>query len=87
MVTKLPSVTPTDTLPEQTGMETVSSYVTKTASKFYFQNKFSDDEQARQPGLFSPTHDKHKMPRALLVCRPPCKTHRRNSVQTAAHNN
>jgi hypothetical protein len=50
MITKLLGVTPTDILHEQTAMETVGGYVTRTASKFYFKNQFSDNEQIRQLG-------------------------------------
>lgn len=80
-ITKLPRVTPTDILPEQTAMETVGSYVTRIASKFYFKYKLSDDEQATQSGPFIPTHAKHTMPRTLLACLPTCKAQRCNSVQ------
>jgi hypothetical protein len=87
MITNLPRLTPTDILHEQTGMEAVSGYVTRIASKFYFKTKFSDDEGARQIGLFSPALDRHKMSRALLACRSPCNARRCNSRQTAPHNN
>jgi hypothetical protein len=42
IITKLPRVTPIDTLYDQTDMETVSRYVARTASKFYFKNQFSE---------------------------------------------
>jgi len=57
MITKSPRVTPIDTLNERTGMESVSNYVTRTASKFYFINQFGDKEQTGQLGQFNPTHD------------------------------
>jgi hypothetical protein len=44
MITKFPRVTPIDTLYERTGMGRVSSYVTRTASKLYFINQFSDNK-------------------------------------------
>jgi len=59
MITKFPRVTPIDTLNERTGMESVSSYVTRTASKLYFINQFSNKEQIGQLGQFNSTHDKH----------------------------
>jgi hypothetical protein len=65
MSTKLQRVTPIDTLHRQAAMETVSSYVTRIASKFCFKIQFSDNEQIRPLGQFSPTHDKHERPRAL----------------------
>ena len=71
MITKLPRVTPIDTLHDQTGMETVSRYVARTASKFYFKNQFSDNKQIKHLGHFNPTHDRYKMPRALLIDQPP----------------
>ena len=37
MITELLGVTPTDTLNQQAAMETVSSYVTRTAAKCYFK--------------------------------------------------
>ena len=64
-ITKLPRVTPIDTLHEQTCKKSVNSYVTKTAFN-YFKNQFSDNEQVRQLGQYNPTHDGHKKPRALL---------------------
>jgi len=87
MITKLLGVTPTDTLHQQTAMETVSSYVTRIASKIYFENQSSDNEQIRQLGQFNPTRDKHKMPRTLWTGRPPCKVERCNSEQPTPHNN
>ena len=75
MSTKLRRVTPIDTLRRHTAMETVSSYVTRIASKFYCKNKVSDNEQIRQLGQFSPTHDNTNGP-AL------CKAQRCNSEQT-----
>jgi hypothetical protein len=69
MITKPPSVTPRDTLREQTGKETVSSYVTWTASKCHFKSQFSDDEQIRQLSHFIPTHDKNASRR--VGSRPP----------------
>ena len=54
-----------DTLHRQTAMETVSSYVSRIASKFNFKDQFGDSEQIRQLGQFSLNHDKHERPRAL----------------------
>jgi site-specific DNA-adenine methylase len=65
MSTELQRVTPIHTVHRQTAMETVSSSVTKIASKFYFKNQFSHNEQIRLLGQFSPTHDKHERPRSL----------------------
>jgi len=87
MITKLLGVTPADTLHQQTAVETVSSYVTKIASKFYFKNQFSDSEQMSQIGQFNPTHDKHKMPRTLWAGRPPCKAKRCNSEHSTPYTN
>jgi len=87
MITKLLGVTPTDTLHQQTAMETVSSYVTRRASKFYFKNQSSDNEQTIQLGQFNSTRDKYKMPRNLWAGQPPCTAKRCNSEQTTPHNN
>jgi len=48
-------------------METVSSHITGTASKFHFNSQFSCNEQVRQLGQSNPIYAKHKMPRAMLA--------------------
>ena len=59
MITKFPRVTTIDIPYKWNGMESVSSYVTTTASKFDFINQFCDKEQMGQLGQFNTTHDKH----------------------------
>jgi len=48
-------------------METVSSHVTRPASKFHFNSQFIYNEQVSQLGQSNPIYTKHKMPRAMLA--------------------
>jgi len=65
MSAELQRATPIDTLHRQTSMETVSTHVTRIASKFHFNNQFSDNGQIRLLDQFSLTCDKHERLRAL----------------------
>jgi hypothetical protein len=67
IITKLPRVTPTDILHEQTAMETIKNHVRELAQKLYIKSQFSDNSQIRQLGQYDPTLYKHKRPRALLL--------------------
>lgn len=67
IITKLPRVTPIETLHEQTGMETIQSYVSRIAKKLYRKSQISNNSQIRQLGQYNPIHDKHKRLRALLI--------------------
>ena len=66
IITKLPRVTPIDTLHEQTGIETIQTHVSRIATKLYLKSQLSDNSQIRQLGQYNPIHDKHKRPRTLL---------------------
>jgi hypothetical protein len=67
MITKLPRVTPIETLHEQTGIETIQTHVSRIAKKLYLKSQSSENPQIRQLGQYNPIHDKHKRPRALLT--------------------
>jgi hypothetical protein len=43
IITKLPRVTPTETLHEQTGMETIQTHISRLATKLYLKSQISDN--------------------------------------------
>jgi hypothetical protein len=51
----------------QSATETVSSHVTRAASKFHFYSQFSYNEQVRQLGQSNRIYAKNKMPHAMLA--------------------
>jgi len=67
MNTKLPRATSIETWHEQSATETVSSHVTRVASKFHFYSQFSCNEQVRQLGQSNPIYAKNNTPRAMLA--------------------
>jgi hypothetical protein len=67
IITKLPRVTPTETLHEQTGIETIQAHVIRIANKLYLKSQLSNNPQIRQLGQYNAIYDKHRRPRALLT--------------------
>jgi hypothetical protein len=67
IITKLPRVTPTATLHEQTGMPLIRSYVTKLTRDFYHMSAASENSQIQELGQYDPAADKHLCPLSLLA--------------------
>jgi hypothetical protein len=64
VIRKRPIVTPTKSLHEQTGMETIQTQVSRIATKLCLKSQLSDNPQIRQLGQYNPIHDKHERPRS-----------------------
>jgi hypothetical protein len=67
IITKLPRVTPTLTLHEQTGMPLIRSYIIKLTRDFYQKSAASENSQIQELGQYDPAADKHLRPLSLLA--------------------
>jgi hypothetical protein len=67
IITKLPRVTPIDTLHEQTGMSLIKNYIKGIASRLYLKSASSYNCQIQELGQYDPSNDKYHRPRSLLT--------------------
>jgi hypothetical protein len=85
IITKLPRVTPIETLHEEAGIETIQTHVSRIATKLYLKSQLSDNPQIRQLGQYNPINDEHKRPRVLLMDRSPCKAKHPAHIASSPH--
>jgi hypothetical protein len=67
MITKLPRVTPINTLHEQTGMPLIKNYFKGLASRLYLKSASSYNCQIQELGQYDPSNNKYQRPRSLLT--------------------
>jgi hypothetical protein len=67
IITKLPRVTPIDTLHEQTGMPLIKNYIKGLDSRLYLKSASSYNCQIQELGQYDPNNDKYHRPRSLLT--------------------
>jgi hypothetical protein len=67
IITKLPRVTPIDTLHEQTGMPLIKNHIKGLASRLYLKLASSYNCQIQELRQHDPSNDKYHRPRSLLT--------------------